>query len=74
MRPRTARRDADADLERYAAEAQHHRNRLALYRARVLGPNPTSTNRLRELQEVSAAADLRLARAKARPAAQPPTA
>ena len=59
----TAREDA-AELEQIRAEAHHHRDRLALYRARTLSPNPTSRTRLQELERISAAATERLARAE----------
>jgi hypothetical protein len=48
------------DLQELEAQARYHRDRLALYRARVLSAKPTSAARLRELQRVSAAADARL--------------
>jgi hypothetical protein len=48
------------DLQELEAEARYHRDRLALYRARVLSAKPTSAGRLRELQRISAAADARL--------------
>lgn len=48
------------DLQEIEAQARYHRDRLALYRARVLSAKPTSTARLHELQRISAAADARL--------------
>jgi hypothetical protein len=48
------------DLEQLEAEARYHRDRLALYRARVLTARPSSAARLRELQRISTAADARL--------------
>jgi hypothetical protein len=54
------------DLQELEAQARYHRDRLALYRARVLSARPASTARLRELQRTSAAADARLRHA-ARP-------
>ena len=54
------------DLQELEAQARYHRNRLALYRARVLSAKPASAARLRELQQASAAADARLRHA-ARP-------
>jgi hypothetical protein len=48
------------DLQELEAQARYHRDRLALYRARVLSAKPTSTARLRELQRISTAADARL--------------
>ena len=55
---------AALDLERLEAEARHHRNRLALYNARVLTGKPSSPQRLEDLQRISASADARLAHAK----------
>jgi hypothetical protein len=57
-------RQATAELEQLGAEAQYHRDRLALYHARVVSAKPASASRLRELQRTSAAADARLAHAK----------
>ena len=51
-------------LEDLEAEAQHHRNRLALYKARILTGKPSSPARLEELRRISAGADARLAHAK----------
>jgi hypothetical protein len=70
-RPATPRAVAPAalpapDLQELEAQARYHRDRLALYRARVLSAKPTSAARLRELQRTSAAADARLRHA-ARP-------
>jgi hypothetical protein len=48
------------DMAQLEAEARYHRDRLALYRARVYGAQPTSQTRLRELERASAAADERL--------------
>ena len=48
------------DLRELEAQACYHRDRLALYRARVLSAKPASAARLRELQRASAAADERL--------------
>jgi hypothetical protein len=48
------------DLPMLEAEARYHRDRLALYRARVLTAKPASPARLRELERISAAADARL--------------
>jgi hypothetical protein len=55
-----------ADLPQLEAEARHHRDRLALYRARVVSARPTSPARLRELERISAAADARLRHAQGR--------
>ena len=54
------------DLQELEAEARYHRDRLALYRARVLTAKPTSAARLRELQRISTAADARLRHAASR--------
>jgi hypothetical protein len=48
------------DLPELEAHARYHRDRFALYRARVLGAKPANVARLRELQRASAAADARL--------------
>jgi hypothetical protein len=56
-----ARDPAESRLE---AEARYHRERLALYRARVFSAKPTSPNRLRELERTSRAADARLRAAR----------
>ncbi len=55
---------AALELERLEAEARHHRNRLALYNARILTGKPSSPQRLDELRRISASADARLAHAK----------
>ena len=60
-RPATPRAPLPApDLQELEAQARYHRDRLALYRARVLSAKPASATRLRELQRASAAADARL--------------
>ena len=51
---------AAADLSDLDAQARYHRDRLALYRARMHGSHPTSLVRLRELEHAAAAADDRL--------------
>jgi len=48
------------DLSELEAQARYHRDRLALYRARMHGAHPTSVGRLEELERASAAADERL--------------
>ena len=58
-----ARNPAETRLE---AEARYHRERLALYRARVYNSKPTSLGRLRELERTSDAADARLRAARDR--------
>jgi hypothetical protein len=60
----TPRTGATGDLAQLEAAARYHRDRAALYRARVHGPKPTSASRLRELERKAAAADDRLRRAK----------
>ena len=66
--PRIRSRNAPAnpELQQCEAEARYHRDRLALYRARLLGSTSASPGRLRELERVSAAADERLAHLKRR--------
>ena len=59
----SARDPAEIRLE---AEARYHRDRLALYRARVVGSKPTTPSRLRELERISRAADERLRAARGR--------
>jgi hypothetical protein len=54
------------DLKELEAEARYHRDRLALYRARVFSAKPSSAARLRELQRISTAADARLSHAARR--------
>ncbi len=61
---RDRERQAAVALARLEAEAQHHRNRLALYNARILTGRPSSQMRLEELRRISAGADARLAHAK----------
>jgi hypothetical protein len=53
------------------AEARYHRDRLALYRARVYANKPTSAKRLRALERTSAAANARLTHARARRKSRP---
>jgi division protein CdvB (Snf7/Vps24/ESCRT-III family) len=55
------------DLPEIEAQARYHRDRLALYRARLQSARPASTVHLRELQQASEAADERLRHAR-RPA------
>jgi hypothetical protein len=61
---RERERQAAIQLEHLEAEALHHRNRLALYNARVLTGKASSQMRLEELRRISAGADARLAHAK----------
>jgi hypothetical protein len=55
---------APADLGDIEAEARYHRDRLALYRARMQASHPTSIVRLRDLERAAAAADDRLRSAR----------
>jgi hypothetical protein len=50
-------------LEQLRAEANYHRQRLDLYRARLYGGRALSMARLEEFQRASAAAAARLAQA-----------
>jgi hypothetical protein len=58
----------DDELARLQAEADHHRRRLELYRAKAYGMRPTSPVRMRELERQATAAADRLAAAQARAA------
>jgi hypothetical protein len=58
------------DVQQFEAEARYHRDRLALYRARVLSAKPASAARLRELERISTAADARLRHAAKRDGAE----
>jgi hypothetical protein len=40
-----------ARLEELRAAARYHRERRDIYRARVYGPRPTSSQRLKELEQ-----------------------
>jgi hypothetical protein len=62
--PSEPTRRTPTDLPQLEAEARYHRDRLALYRARVVSARPTSPGRLRELERISAAADARLRHAQ----------
>jgi hypothetical protein len=55
----------EPDLAQLTAEATYHRERLALYRARAYASRPVSPERMRRLEQSSAAADERLQRARA---------
>jgi hypothetical protein len=55
-----------SELRRLEAEAQYHRNRAALYRARALTGKPVTDGRLRELERISAGAEARLRQERAR--------
>lgn len=54
------------ELERLAAEARYHRDRLRLYRARVQSGSSRATSpvKLRELERAATAAEERLAFAR----------
>ena len=69
--PSTMARGDDQNLETLEAEARYHRDRLALYRARVYANKPTSATRLRELERTSAGADARLQHARRRRTSSP---
>jgi hypothetical protein len=53
----------DARIEELRAEARYAREREQLYRARLLGPRPTSLGKLRELEQAAQQAEERLAHA-----------
>ncbi len=55
-----------ADLSDLEAQAKYHRDRLALYRARMQGPHATSLGRLEELEKAATAAEDRLRTARER--------
>jgi hypothetical protein len=52
------------DLVQLEAEARYHRDRLRIYRGRVVSSKPSSPGRLRELERTSVAADERLRHAR----------
>ena len=52
------------DLEHLEAEVRYHRDRLRLYRQRVVSAKPTDPVRLRELERVADAAVERLETAR----------
>ena len=54
----------DRRVQELEAEARYHRERLALYRAKVYGPTPTSAVRVRKLEQASEYADKRLRHAR----------
>ncbi|HEX2128205.1 MAG TPA: hypothetical protein VHF58_03205 [Solirubrobacterales bacterium] len=56
-------------LDELEADARYASERYRLYRARVSGPHPTSTGRLRELQRESERKQGALARAREQQAA-----
>jgi hypothetical protein len=53
-------RHTENELQRLEAEAQYHRDRLDLYRARMMSARPTSPSRLRELERTAEGATARL--------------
>jgi hypothetical protein len=66
-RPRPSRpTPPDPHIEQLEAEAQYHRERFELHRARVLSGSPgaTTLGRLRELERTATAAQERLAHAR----------
>ena len=65
--PRSARpAPPDPRIEQLAAEAQYHRERFELHRARVMSGSPAATTlgRLRELERTATAAQERLVHAR----------
>lgn len=54
-----------AHMEHLRAEARYARERYQLYKAKALGPRPTSAARLRELQRTYEQAEARLTAAEA---------
>jgi hypothetical protein len=56
----------EPSLDELQREAGYHRDRLALYKARVLTGRPSTQTRLRELERSAASAKARLDRAVAR--------
>jgi hypothetical protein len=51
-------------IEELQADARYHRERCALYRAKMYGLRPTTLTRLRELERAHRGAETRLRRAK----------
>jgi hypothetical protein len=51
-------------IEELQADARYHRERCALYRAKMSGLRPTTMIRLRELERTQRGAEVRLRRAK----------
>lgn len=62
--PRPRLMSDDRRLEELEADARHASERYRLYRAKVNGPRPTTTGRLRELERESERAQRTLARAR----------
>ncbi len=67
-----ARSPVPAELGDIEAQACYHRDRLALYRARMHGSRPTSTVRLGELERAATAAAERLRTARRQAEREPP--
>jgi hypothetical protein len=65
--PRARPAPPDLHLEQLAAEAQYHRNRYELARARLVSGNPRATTpgRIHALERSAVAAEERLAHARA---------
>ena len=59
---------AVSDLSDLEAQARYHRERLALYKARLYGGRAHSEHKLQELQQASDDAQARMSRAEARQA------
>jgi hypothetical protein len=70
-RPRPPVVAAAPDLTDLENQARHHRDRLALYRARMHGAHPTSVGRLQELERAATAAEERLLTARRLSRAEP---
>ena len=51
-------------IEELQADARYHRERYALYRAKMYGPRPPTLTRLRELERAVQGAEARLRRAQ----------
>ena len=64
---------APADLSDLEAQARYHRDRLALYRARMHGSHATSSARLAELERAATAAADRLRTARRQADREHPT-
>jgi hypothetical protein len=62
--PRIVPVEAAPDFSDLEFEARYHRDRAALYRARVHSAKPTSVGRLEELERAAAMADERLRTAR----------
>jgi hypothetical protein len=62
--PPSAAAPTAPDLGDLEEQARYHRDRLALYRAKMHGAKPTSVGRLEELERAAATADERLRTAR----------